>query len=339
MISRDPTIQDIDWFNDLLAFKRLELNPPYQRYSVWSKSYQQYFIDTIINNFPSPAIFLHKEKLPENKHLYHVVDGKQRLLAIFGFQKGEFSLPKDHDLYPAAYYDDLPAKVHSDFGNYKIQVEILGTKSIADLREAFDRLNRNVRKLNKQELRHARHDGPLIKMLETLSEHPFWTEIGIRTPARIRSMRDVEFVSEIFQLSMQGIQDSSYKVLDVFYANYDDEEDFEEIEKHRSSYEGCLSIMERLDGTFFQTTRYGNLNDFYSLWATFLKYADRPEAIEYNATRSQLSAFSGRIVSPDDIPLEDSIALKYSDAVRQGANKMGNRRIRSEILAGCIIEK
>ncbi len=336
MIERKPSVQDIDWFNDLLAFQRINLDPLYQRYSVWSKSYKQYFIDTIINNYPSPAIFLQKETISPIDHIYNVVDGKQRLTTIFEFQKNEFSLPKDHDLFPGRYFDELPPNIQTSFRNYQIPIETLSTQNTGYLREVFDRLNRNVRKLNKQELRYARHDGPFIKMIETLAKDPFWFDIDISTPSRLRSMRDVEFVSEIFILSAHGIQDSSYKILDNYYAIYDDEETFEKVKKHRGTYEGCITIMKRLKASFLSQTRFNNLNDFYSLWATMLDYADRPDAINYEETRTQLQEFSERVTSPEDIPLGDKLALRYSDAVRQGTNKLGNRRIRSEILKNFI---
>jgi len=101
MLDRAPRVLDIDWFNDMLAFKRLDLDPPYQRYSVWSRSYKQYFVDTILNDFPSPGILLHKEDTDVGP-VYHLVDGKQRLLAIFDFQAGKFPLEKNHDQFLAS---------------------------------------------------------------------------------------------------------------------------------------------------------------------------------------------------------------------------------------------
>ena len=335
MIDRSSRVLDIDWFNDLLAFQRLDLDPPYQRYSVWSLGYKQYFIDTILNNFPCPAVFLHKDR-SEGEPVYHVVDGKQRLLSIFDFQANKFPLAKDHDRFPGKNFDELPQDVRTEFGNYQIPVEILTTGSTTDLREAFDRLNRNVRRLNRQELRHARHDGPFITLMETLAQDRFWKNIGMGTVGRVRAMRDVEYVSEIFILTASGIQDGNYRVLDRFYAQYDDEEAFQEIEDARTTYEACQEIMERLGTSFLRSTRFSNLHDFYSLWAALLQHARSPDDIDYEATRAQLQEFSDRVTDPDAIDPADEDSLKYSDAVRQGANKRGNRNNRADILANLI---
>jgi hypothetical protein len=338
MIDRFPKVEDIDWFNDLLEFKKLDLDPPYQRYAVWSRGYKQYFIDTILNNFPCPAIFLHKESTDVGS-MYHVVDGKQRLLAIFDFQSNEFSLAKDHDRFPGKYFDELPSDVQTGFGSYHIPVEVLTTKSLTDLREAFDRLNRNVRQLNKQELRHARHNGPFIKLVETLAKERFWKDIGLSTRARIRNMRDVEFVSEIFLLTVYGVLDGSYRILDGYYAKYDDEEKFQDIEEYRGTYEECQETMKRLGVSFLRSTRFNNLHDFYSLWAALLEYIKAADDIDYEATRAELAAFTERVTDPDNIAPDDEVALKYSDAVRQGANKRANRQIRADILKDLIKTK
>jgi len=339
MIDRATTVHDIDWFNDLLAFKRLDLDPPYQRYSVWSKGYKQYFIDTILSNYPCPSVFLHKESISGTDHVYHMVDGKQRLLAIFGFQGNEFPLSQDHDEFPDKYWDDLPKEVKMRFGNYQIPVEILTTGSHSDLKEAFDRLNRNVRRLNKQELRHARHEGPFIRLMETLAKESFWDDIGISTSARMRDMRDVEFVSEIFLLTVHGVQDGDYRLLDNYYAKYDDEENFQNIENHESTYETCKEMMKRLDVSFLRSSRYNNLHDLYSLWAALLEYVKDAGKIDYQTTREQLEAFSKRVTIPENIPPEDVVALRYSNAVRQGANKGTNRLLRAQILKDLIKTK
>ena len=339
MTDRNPRPTDIDWFNDLLAFKRLDLEPPYQRYSVWSVGYKQYFIDTILGDFPCPSIFLHKENISSTEHIYHVVDGKQRLLAIFGFQNNEFHLDRDHDEFPGKYWDDLPPDVQTRFGNYKISVEILTTSNRSYLKDVFDRLNRNVRRLNKQELRHARHEGPFIQLVETLTKERFWKDIGLSTPARMRDMRDVEFVSEIFLLTVHGVQDGHYRVLDDYYAKYDDEESFQDIEDYQSIYEEGQGIMKRLGISFLRSTRFNNLHDFYSLWAALLKYVESADSIDYEASCAKLEAFTERVTDPDNIAPDDEIALKYSDAVRQGANKRANRQLRADILKDLIKTK
>jgi hypothetical protein len=59
-MERKHSPQDITWFLDMHAKGQLDLDPPYQRRSVWSRTDKQYFIDTVLSNLPAPPIFLHK---------------------------------------------------------------------------------------------------------------------------------------------------------------------------------------------------------------------------------------------------------------------------------------
>ena len=55
-----------------------------------------------------------------------------------------------------------------------LTVENLRDATDVELREAFDRLNRNVARLTAQELRHAVFPGVFLERMEALTEAPFW---------------------------------------------------------------------------------------------------------------------------------------------------------------------
>ena len=90
-----PTTQDVTWLLDLARNKQLDLNPPYQRRSVWTSKDKQFFLDTIFRDYPSPAIFLHKSISAEGQSMYHVVDGKQRLETILAFAANKLRISKE----------------------------------------------------------------------------------------------------------------------------------------------------------------------------------------------------------------------------------------------------
>lgn len=187
MLERRPSPQTIAWFVDLYHGEQLDLSPPYQRLSVWNLEYRQYFIDTIMRNYPSPQVFLDVEITDGGRTLYHVVDGKQRLSAILDYLNDEFSTSQKHSGVTLGdkYYSDLPADVKNRFLRYIIPVEFLENAEDAELQAAFDRLNRNVAKLNAQELRNARYSGVFISLMEALADDPFWKDIGLSTTKRI----------------------------------------------------------------------------------------------------------------------------------------------------------
>ena len=59
-MARSITQQDVSWFLDLKEKDQLDLDPPYQRRSVWTLKDKRFFIDTILNDYPAPPVFLHK---------------------------------------------------------------------------------------------------------------------------------------------------------------------------------------------------------------------------------------------------------------------------------------
>ena len=80
---------------DLDKTGQLNLEPPYQRKSVWTLKDRKFFLDTIFRNYPCPAVFIHKVTDEEGKTTYNVVDGKQRLQTILMFKNNELIIDKD----------------------------------------------------------------------------------------------------------------------------------------------------------------------------------------------------------------------------------------------------
>jgi Protein of unknown function DUF262 len=329
--NRRSAAQSIAWFLDLAHSRQLDLDPEYQRRSVWNQDYRQYFIDTIFRNFPSPAIFLDVEISSIGRSVYHVVDGKQRLSAIIGYMRDEFPSSAVHSGPELGnkYYSELPDRSKTAFLRYILPVEFLDNASTSDLQQAFDRLNRNVARLNNQELRHARFSGQFISLMETLADDPFWKTAGIATPARIRRMNDVEFVSEVFAATMHGLERDID--LDDIYADYDDE--IPDLESHRGEYEETKGLMSRLL-ELVTTGRFRNLADFFSLWIATLQAVRSHMPVDVTATASAISDF---VELARDENTVDPDAKRYLVAASQGSNKAANRKIRADLLAARFV--
>ena len=74
---------------------RIDTNPDYQRPSVWAPSQKKLLIDSILRNYDIPKMYW--RKVGKNPDKYEVVDGQQRLRAIWEFMEGKFDLGKDAD--------------------------------------------------------------------------------------------------------------------------------------------------------------------------------------------------------------------------------------------------
>lgn len=276
-IDRRTTTQDISWFLDLERNGQLDLDPSYQRRSVWSPKDRRFFLDTILRGYPSPAIYLHKT-VKDGHPIYAVVDGKQRLETIFRFVKNKIRIDKgfgDNRLDSKRWRDiseDVDLKRH--FWDYVIPVEFINIEGDSELvNNVFDRLNRNSRKLVEQELRHAKFDGWFINFVESQTDEPAWKTLGIATTARAKRMKDVQFISEllivVFDKKTTGF---SQEQITEYYAQFEDgeeEEDWEvEQEAVVTKFEKSRDYLVELEREReVVSSEARDFKNFYSLWS------------------------------------------------------------------------
>lgn len=329
---RTPSPQTASWFLDLHASGQLNLNPPYQRRSVWNLEYRQFFIDSVIRNYPTQSIFLDVTIDPDFPTEYRVLDGKQRLTSLIGFTSNEFATPDSlGDLgFDDTYYSDLPRDIRTRILAYLFTIESVTNVTAAELNQAFDRLNRNVARLNKQELRHAQYGGTFVTKMEKLSEDPLWEDIGLVTPARRRRMLDVEYVSEFYVVVALGIQDGK-DYLDTIYANFD--EDIPNERRVDARFRATRSYVSRLHDILpLYSTRYRNVADFYSLWSAIVALTKDQTVPEVADAAARLTEFLAEV---DDQKTERAQA--YVLAARQGSNKASNRELRTVTLTDVLL--
>lgn len=272
MMARTISPQDVSWFLDLNEKGQLDLDPPYQRRSVWTPKDKRFFIDTILNNYPAPPIFLHKTLDDNGRATYHVVDGKQRLNTIIEFANNKIRIPDDFadKSLQKKRWADLQRETREIFWNYVIIVEMLPSVNDATIRDTFERINRNSRKLERQEIRHAKYDGWLINAVEAEANKDEWKEFGVVTTARAKRMADVQFISELFAVRLKDkLNGFDQDWLDQLYADYEepDEEGLFVEEDFREAIELTKAILQSL---LEQQPDIRNhikvLAHFYSLW-------------------------------------------------------------------------
>ena len=80
----------------LLKDKGELIIPEVQRELVWTKSQNQLLIDSLLKDFDIPKIYFRDIEI-SGKRAYAVIDGQQRLNAIFSFVANRYELPQDAD--------------------------------------------------------------------------------------------------------------------------------------------------------------------------------------------------------------------------------------------------
>ena len=75
----------VEKFNEINNNGQLDMSPSYQRNAVWTNRQKSYLIDTILNGYPIPEIYI-QEDIDEAGHaMFIIVDGQQRLRAVLDF--------------------------------------------------------------------------------------------------------------------------------------------------------------------------------------------------------------------------------------------------------------
>lgn len=158
---------------------RVDTNPDFQRPAVWSLSQKQLLVDSILREYDVPKMYW--RKLSSNPDKFDVVDGQQRLRAIWSFVDGEFCLPKNAGAIDGmetagCSYDELPDDLRIRFDTYTLDVVVLEDTDEDEVREMFLRLQ-NGTSLKAQEKRNAM-PGKMREFVKSLTEHPFFTRVG-----------------------------------------------------------------------------------------------------------------------------------------------------------------
>lgn len=166
---------------NLFEDEALNLSPTFQRKSVWTEKDRRKLIDTLVRNFPIPAIFLY-ERQEDGELIYDVIDGKQRLETLLGFlgllRGHRFVFEGDIPGFEGKQRIDartlktnrkLKSTLLPQIMRYRIPViEVSG--DLGDIVELFVRINSTGKTLTSQERRNARYSGSeLLKQSQALA--------------------------------------------------------------------------------------------------------------------------------------------------------------------------
>jgi Uncharacterized conserved protein len=358
-MQRRPSTQDISWILDLDRNKQLDLSPPYQRKSVWTKKDQQFFLDTIFRNYPSPAIFLHKTISGDGQTVYHVVDGKQRIQTILSFVNNKVRVASDYGdaRLNNKRWSDLNAETETkrSFWNYQITVEIIDFADSSLINNVFDRLNRNARRLTQQELRHAKYDGWFVTEAEQEAAREEWRTLKVVTSARSKRMADVQFMSELMLVNIyEAVQGFDHDALEQAYADFDDpfaEDaeplDVESFQKRFAAIRAILVAMDNINSSVSESARA--LGNIYSLWSVLSLAAPSLDDLpSHELLAKRFADFMSQvdvIASQTNLPefLKDSEgkfdqAFQYYEALRAASTELPQRNKRHEVLSSILLQ-
>ncbi|KQP78868.1 hypothetical protein ASF37_10235 [Aeromicrobium sp. Leaf289] len=202
------------------------------------------------------------------------MDGKQRLSTILQFVANKVYLPKDFgdDRLDGKRWRDLTPEQKKSLWDYPIPVELIDSIEAPVIKDVFARLNKNSRKLTRQELRHARFDGWFITFVEEEVRDDLWKDLKVRTSAKEKRMMDVQNLSELCGVVIKkDVTGFDQFALDELYADHeeaDDEASSFDPEDFGHKFQTAKDALRALNEHEQAATRWAQpFVHLYSLWA------------------------------------------------------------------------
>jgi len=337
-MKRKQNFQTISWFWDLYTRDKLDLEPPYQRRSVWNREFKDYFVDTLLLNYPVPSIFLYEDITPNGIATYHVVDGKQRLTTIFEFVNNQFPISEKAQIadYKGKYFKDLDNEVKTDWWRFLFSVEYLPTVEESVVNTIFDRINRNTAYLTPQELRHAKLRGEFITSAERLADWfikllpPKFPNIRQKSLDR---MKEVEFVAQFLLFLEEGPRGYVGGELDKAFSERDQEwvQQDEIEEKFRNVTSTIGKLIQISSDKPLIRSRFKNKVDFYSLFGAIAKLLESKELPPLNLCETRIIDFAEQVSKEEFRKNSKAISTYYEDT-RSASSQGAPRKRRIETL-------
>lgn len=165
---------------------KLLVNRKYQRKLVWTLEEKEKLIGSILRGYPIPLFLLAERPQIHGSGKYEIIDGMQRLNAIFSFIENLFSFDGRYfDLNEYSYAKQLAEKNVFQIANknslnispqecsnildYQLAVTIYTAMEEEDITEVFGRFNSGGKRLSRQEKRQAGVVTPFAEVVRTIA--------------------------------------------------------------------------------------------------------------------------------------------------------------------------
>ena len=288
----------------------IKLNPDYQRNHRWDNKESSKLIESLILNIPIPTIYLSQdvdvdEEVEDGVSRYSVIDGQQRLTAIYGFMKNTYALEGLEVLYPLndAYYKDLPPFLVRRLEERTIKcLRIDSTVDPQVKYDVFERLNSGAVQLESQELRNAVYRGRFNDLIKSLAKNEKFMKllnIDIKHASednKVKKMQNVEYVLRFYAFDNYEIVNMK-KSLKKFLSDQMDKFNSFDEKKLKKMSEHFLSVIDYI---------YDNMGE-----KAFAKYK-----VEDGELKLQ-SKFNAAVY--------DALIIAVSEGMREGTLKFSNQ--------------
>ncbi len=325
-----PDFKKASWLNKYRS--NIDLEPFFQRGTVWSDDKKQYFIDSLLKGWGTPKIFLWET----GKDSYACLDGKQRLTSLFKFMADKLPLKEDYSRgYGGRKYSKLSVAIQDAIDNYNFSVEMLTEVEGDEAIELYKRLQGGT-PLNFGEKLFSMSGNMNDFIKRRLSAKTFFKE-RISLPDTRYSHYAV--CAQLCLLSIKGAkEDLKLKNLEKFFKEY-----------HNFNYKSpeakkIFDVVRHLEKAF-PNKNDAALRNRASVVSIFYLLADISARGDISGREKEIGLFFSRFVKKIQKELDkkpenrNPALLSYQSAVTQGADKIKSINIRHGVLLKELEEK
>ncbi|MBL7800994.1 MAG: DUF262 domain-containing protein [Chitinophagales bacterium] len=332
MAKQIPAHPDKKSISDLIGKiqrEELILQPEFQRDFVWTPTHMEKFIQTILDGFPFPEIYISQKGINLDTLATQnvIVDGQQRITTIKRYIEGNWKFEKN-----IPKFKDLGKEDQTDFLNYDVTVRDLKDASPETIIEIFKRINSTNFTLTAIEINKAIYNGEFIScakdILEIIKNKEL--KVDIFSESELTRMADLHFIL----LVLATIEEGGYFTRDNEVEKY--------IAKFNSEYPN-LEEKKQLLSTVIIDILTSELKDD-SIWFRKSNFFTIVVELFFHDTR--VADLLPNLVEFEKVVLENKnedkqtneFSLYYSN-MYSGTNSRQARVIRSELFRKYVIKK
>jgi hypothetical protein len=331
----------IDDIIRLINNKELIIQPKFQRRRTsWPLTAKTGLMDSIMNNFPIPPIYVREFINEKKERQREIIDGQQRISTILEFTKGEWKLSKNlsDNEFVGYLFNELPFENQQQILDYELTFLSIRGAEDSDIISIFSRLNSFSLPLNKQEKRNATYSGQFKSLVYDLSSkyYTFWTENKIFTNAQIARMNDAEITSELLTIMNSGLKGFSAKKVEDLYKSH--EENFQDKEKYNKAFNTIMTYVGMCYEDVDVKKQFGKKSFFFSL---FVAICDKvytleegvklaAKKIDIEKSRANLKSFAVKYSKPD---FDKDTKLLFNQGTGETTNRINRHKIILKLIA------
>jgi len=261
----------------VLLFKngQINLEPGFQRKSVWSSSDRQRLIQSIVADYPLPNLFLYR-RISRGKTVYDVIDGKQRLesilmfLGIGRFRRERFGVQLKLDRDGLREWDWSRICKRTNEIRHRIDCFPLQTVEVSgdfnEIVDLFVRINSTGKRLTSGEKRHARfYDSDFLREADRLVQkyQKYLLSEHVLSRGQLDRMKGTELFSELLMSIHHGGLINKKTALDRAIGN--DSVNGNTLARIKREFIATMNLVKKMFPGLRQT-RFRNSAEFYSLF-------------------------------------------------------------------------